>query len=43
MIDCQLVPVLASEEVLERADQPGFLDGLAEVLGQPAGFDERHD
>jgi hypothetical protein len=37
-----LVAVLASEEMPERADQSRFLDGLAELLGEPLRFDQRH-
>jgi hypothetical protein len=38
----QLVAVLAREEMLERTGQAGFLDGLAELLGEPLRFDQRH-
>ncbi len=38
VIDGQLVLVLACEEMLQRADQPGLFDGLAELLGQPDRF-----
>jgi hypothetical protein len=43
MVDGQPVPVLASEEVFERPDQAGFLDGLPELLGQSVRFDQGHD
>src|SRR5450759_2734709 len=42
VVDGQLVLVLACEEVLEGADQPGLFDGLSEGLGQGFGFDQGH-